>query len=389
MSTWDDIKPTINLAAVVTGLLGPANKRSGRRLYWRCPFHDDHDPSFQVDVSANRWRCYPCDLGGDAPELVMKLKGVVFPEAVAILGGKPVPTTAVSRKAENGPKPQPTLEQSSGLSREDADQLVTDASIRLWSADGAGALAHLRCRGLTDETIRAVRLGFTPSVSVPTRDGTRFWDVIGIVIPWFDGDRLALVKIRRPACCEPKYAEAFRDRPMLYPGPSYIRIGKSVVIVEGELDALLLGQELAGIASVITTGSASARPDPRVLELLVVAPVWYVATDADPAGDRGASVWMCGRSVRVRPPGYWKDWTEYHQAGFNVRRWWSDRLAGIEQPPLSTWEELAAKRWGPALGDPEPGTIIGGPTPTLVELGVDVTAVMKQQATNQQYQPPA
>ena len=41
----------------------------------------------------------------------------------------------------------------------------------------------------------------------------------GITIPWFDGDRLALVKIRRPEGSTPKYAEAYRDRPPFYPAP--------------------------------------------------------------------------------------------------------------------------------------------------------------------------
>ena len=38
-----------------------------------------------------------------------------------------------------------------------------------------------------------------------------------MTIPWFDGDRLAMVKIRQPEGKSPKYGEAFRDRPTLYP----------------------------------------------------------------------------------------------------------------------------------------------------------------------------
>src|SRR5262245_60814730 len=61
---WDDIKDRIDLAAIATALFGPAPKRSGRRLLWPCPFHDDHDPSLQVDPAERRWKCWPCDLGG-------------------------------------------------------------------------------------------------------------------------------------------------------------------------------------------------------------------------------------------------------------------------------------------------------------------------------------
>lgn len=49
------------------------------------------------------------------------------------------------------------------------------------------------------------------------------------------------------------------------------------------------------------------------------------------------------------------------QQGINVRRWWADRLEGIEAPLLSTWDELAIRRWGPATGDPISGIVIDRP----------------------------
>ena len=57
-----------------------------------------------------------------------------------------------------------------------------------------------------------------------------------------------------PRGSEPKYAEAFRDRPAIYPAPAVVRPGKPLVIVEGEFDALLLGQELGDLAAVVTLG---------------------------------------------------------------------------------------------------------------------------------------
>ena len=93
-----------------------------------------------------------------------------------------------------------------------------------------------------------------------------------------DRDRLAMVKIRRPSGKEPKYAEAFRDRPAIFPAPSVVRPGKPLVIVEGEFDALLLGQELADLAAVVTLGSASSRPEGSTYLAMLPAPAWYVAT---------------------------------------------------------------------------------------------------------------
>ena len=206
---------------------------------------------------------------------------------------------------------------------------------------------------MTDETIRVSRLGFVDSVSIPTREGDHCFRARGVIIPWFDGDRLPLVKLRQPEGMKPKYVEAYRDRPRIFPSPTAVRPGRPLVIVEGKFDALLLGQEIGHLAAVVTLGSASSKPDPDIFLPMLAAPVWYVAHDADKAGDLAASGWPA-RARRVRPPGAFKDWTEAAQASVNLRRWWSDRLAGTETPPLFSWEELAVWRWGPARDDPTP-----------------------------------
>jgi hypothetical protein len=218
-------------------------------------------------------------------------------------------------------------------------------------------LAYLECRGLTHETIRRHRLGWTPEVKLPTADGRRTWRASGIVIPWFEGDRLSLVKIRQPASRKPKYAQAFSDRPRIYPGPEAIRPGMPLIAVEGEFDAMLLGQELGDLACVVTLGSASSRPEGELYRAMLRCPRWYAAHDADDAGDRAAVAWP-SRAVRVRPPAPDKDWTEVHAAGFNRLRYlWG----GILRRPGTPWEELAAQRWGPRLTDPAPGIVTDEP----------------------------
>jgi hypothetical protein len=116
----------------------------------------------------------------------------------------------------------------------------------------------------------------------------------------------------------------------------------------------LLGQELGELAAVVTLGSASStRPEAAILGRMLPAPVWFVATDADEAGDLAASGWPAV-ARRARPPEPFKDWTEAAQAGVNLRCWWLHRLGGTE----ALWNELAGWRWGPARDDPSPGVII-------------------------------
>lgn len=388
---WKDIRDRVDLAPVAIALLGPAPGRRGehgRRLWWRCPFHEDGNPSFCVEPGKPWWRCYGCGERGNAPKLVMKLNGVGFPEAIRWITEVAGIATALAKN--RGRKPSPPMDgevsdlrpglpekapdcppgQLPGLSRDDCRSLVRDAADQLWKPEGRQALAYLHGRYLTDETIRAACLGVAASVSIPTREADRCYRARGVVIPWLDGDRLALVKIRQPEGSKPKYAEAYRDQPTIFPSPTAVRPGQPLIIVEGEFDCLLLGQTIGMLASVVTLGSASNRPDSGILALMLTAPVWFIATDADDAGDRSAS-WWPARARRVKPPGPNKDWTEAAQAGVDLRRWWSDRLAGTEAPPLFSWEELAAWRWGPARDDPTPGIIIDHPDPACCHAALE------------------
>jgi hypothetical protein len=285
----------------------------------------------------------------------MKYQGATFPEAVAYLTGARASTMA--HKAATRPVVKPATERPprrSGLPEAEAMALVEDAEARLWSAEGTDALAYLtgpRC--LSAETIRRAHLGWTPGLDVPRSGGGTF-RALGIVIPWFNGEHLALVKIRQPDRREPKYVQAFGDpaRLVCYPGPDTIRRGRPLVIVEGEFDALVLGEALDGLASVVTLGSAGNRPDPRALNVMLASPRWSIATDSDVPGDNAADGWPA-RARRVRPPEPFKDWTEAKQGGVNLRRWWEDILAGNARPPLFTWDELAVLR--DELGIDNPG----------------------------------
>ncbi len=346
---WSAVKDRVDLGVVATSLLGPAPGRRGQkgsRLWWRRPFHEDKNPSFTVNPRKGRWKCYGCQARGDAPALVMQIQKCTFPEAVRYLAGEPVPTVrkAVRQNSPQNfagpPKGAGVLNQPSGMPQTDALALVEESERRLWTSEGAAALAQLRSRGLEDEAIKTARLGWTPRATIPIEDGARFWDVKGITLPWFDGDRLALVKIRRPEGSKPKYADAFRDRPALYPARSCVRPGKPLVICEGEFDAMLLAQELAYFdVGVVTLGSASNHPAGAVLDLMLASPVWYLALDGDAAGDTNAAAWPA-RARRVRPPR--KDWGEVHQTGFNRLRYlWG----GILRQPRIPWEVLEAQHW--------------------------------------------
>jgi DNA primase len=352
---WRAVRDSIDLVATATSLLGPPLKREGRRLLWRCPLHDDRNPSFGVDPVRQTWKCWPCGLGGDAAALVMRLQNCTFPEAVAYLTGDLALSGKSRGRSDKLMRPNPAPRPSTaprpvpkGLPEADALALIIEAEARLWSAEWANKAAYLggpkRCLG--PDTIRAARLGLVPSgvEGIP-------WGAPGFTIPWLLDGRLAMVKLRvaddwRERYAReypnrkqpPKYLEIFRDpsRLVCYPGPEAIRPGRPLLIPEGEFERLLLFQELQSLdVSVVTLGSASARPEGRALLTMLPAPRWFIATDADDAGEQAAACWPA-RARRVRPPEPFTDWTEAKAGGVDLCRFWAAILADAAPAPGSS-----------------------------------------------------
>ena len=57
----------------------------GRNGFAVSPFHSDKTPSLRAYLDTNRWYCFSCNAGTDTIDLVMKLNGCNFVEAVRIL----------------------------------------------------------------------------------------------------------------------------------------------------------------------------------------------------------------------------------------------------------------------------------------------------------------
>ena len=71
-----------------------------------------------------------------------------------------------------------------------------------------------------------------------------------------------------------------------------------VILAEGEINALILRQELAGVAAVVSMGDAGNRPGAQALDTLARIPRPWAAYDPDTAGKHGAEA--PGAMWRVR-----------------------------------------------------------------------------------------
>ena len=102
---YDD-KERIRQAIDIVELLGKYNlplRRQGRGYVTNCPWHDDTRPSLQVNPERQSWKCWPCDIGGDIFSFVMKMEGVDFAEALAMLADRAGIKLQKPSRGEPGP----------------------------------------------------------------------------------------------------------------------------------------------------------------------------------------------------------------------------------------------------------------------------------------------
>jgi DNA primase catalytic core len=136
--------------------------RSGKELIGLCPFHDDRNPSLNIDPVKNVWHCKgACGEGGDVIEWVMRAEGVSFRHAVELLKREYFPLAAgpiQSVKRSTIPKLPPPV------ARDADDRALLVEIVDYYSRtlkQSPEALKYLASRGLqSSEIIDRFRLGF-------------------------------------------------------------------------------------------------------------------------------------------------------------------------------------------------------------------------------------
>ncbi|MEX2173114.1 MAG: DNA primase [Pirellulaceae bacterium] len=85
--SYSDAKEQVRQATDIVDLVGRsvALRRQGRQFVGLCPWHPDRKPSLTVNPDRQTWKCWVCDIGGDAYSFVMKQEGCDFREALTML----------------------------------------------------------------------------------------------------------------------------------------------------------------------------------------------------------------------------------------------------------------------------------------------------------------
>lgn len=272
-----------------------------------CPFHKETAPSFQVHAEKGFFHCFGCKESGDVFSFLMKREGLQFPEAVHLLArraGIPIP--------ERDPR------------RASRDERLREANRKalayfrkaLGSPPGAKALAYLRERRLSRQTIGEHGLGFATAgwsdlaaalqrggVAKSTlveaglvREGTGggHYDFFRdrVIVPFLDGQGRAIGFAGRSLDgSEPKYVNSpdspiYRKRSVLYGfhhQRAAIRRERSAILFEGYFDCLSAWQ--AGVSGAVAVGGTALTPDHAKL-LAAQAREVVLAFDGDEAGRR-------------------------------------------------------------------------------------------------------
>ena len=203
---------------------------------------------------------------------------------------------------------------------------VFNCNQALAAEENRRAREYLIKRGINPRLSSSRLLGFNAVNHNAVWGGVSVWLPRGIIIPHWQNNQTALWRVNIRRAGEPKYIQpAGCSTHGLY-SVGYLRAGVTVVLCEGEFDALCLKSQLLGRADydrvvAIATGSAGASRVLRNVAKLAAVRRVLVAFDDDQAGDDGAKWWLAAlgeNASRARP--YEHDITDMFLAG-NLSHW--------------------------------------------------------------------
>lgn len=149
MDNLEQIKSRVNIVDLVREYI--EIKKAGANWKALCPFHSEKSPSFMISEDKQIWHCFGCNEGGDIFSFVMKMESVDFPEALRLLAKRAGVVLQRQDPAVNSQKTKllDILEAGADFFSEELKK-------------SGAALNYVKARGLSDETLRQFRIGFSP-----------------------------------------------------------------------------------------------------------------------------------------------------------------------------------------------------------------------------------
>jgi DNA primase len=310
----DDFRELVRSRTDIVQLIGETvslqPQRGGRLFVGLCPFHDDHNPSMQVNPERQTYKCWVCGEGGDCYSYVMKRENVNFREAIEQLAERAhVELPKTLKTPGSGGKTQDLYAVLSWGQQQFHEHLK-------FAQEAEPARQYFRNRGLTPAIIDQFKLGYHPAdwewlqrraqghfsteqlvaarLIAPRENSAGFYDyfVDRVLFPILDerGRPVAFGGRILPGSTNPaKYwnspeSPLFAKSRLCY-GLSHAREGirktDTVVVVEGYTDCIKAHQQ--GVTNVVGT-LGTALTDGHVTLLKRLARKIVLVYDGDNAG---------------------------------------------------------------------------------------------------------
>lgn len=307
MDQVDEIKAKIDIVDFIKQYLDL--KKAGINYSAPCPFHSEKTPSFMVSSERQSFRCFGCGESGDVIAFFQKIECLTFPEALNILGERVGVQVQFSAKENNARKSDKELVYQINL------MAAKYFKICLHDKVGKVALDYLKERGLSEETIEKLKIGFAPAddrlQKIFEKKATSFQDLskaghperfrYRIMFPIFDtfgsvigfSGRIIEKDLPSHISVHPKYLNTpetpvFHKSKAIY-GINFakeaIRNKKRVILVEGQMD--VASSHEAGIEEVVaSSGTALTQDHLKILSRLSENII--LSFDEDEAGQKAA-----------------------------------------------------------------------------------------------------
>jgi len=278
-----------------------------------CPFHNEKTPSFNVNLTHQRYKCFGCGAGGDVFDFVMQIEGLSFYEALKALAERNgIPMPKQSRFADEDSKLRGVIYEIHEIAQE-------HFRANLQSPAGETARAYLAKRGLARETIEQFGLGYSAASGralqrlleqrnfpaalmeqsglVGKRDDGSVYDRFRnrLMFPIHDRNGKIIGYGGRALAAEdnPKYLNSpetpiYKKSTVLYNlhrAKETMRKEDRVILVEGYMDAI--GVSAAGFAPVVASCGTALTPQ-QVQLIKQHTPRIVVNFDPDTAGANAA-----------------------------------------------------------------------------------------------------
>lgn len=307
-ATW--IREWIDLPVYLhhLGITVQRENRSGEHPCL-CPLHGDTEPSMYANREKGIWYCHACSISGDAAEMVRHMYGMRFGDAVRkvlkdvrqllqkddtrVLLAKPEEAYRAwldwgkSRRirSQTMHKRETTIVSNSLLKMQRREQAHKYASDLCLSDD---AQNYLKERGLDANTIRMYGIGWdqkTNSIVFPNRDAVT-GDVLGFTYR-------SIVPTSKKRYRNTPDDSLFQKGAVLfglYEVLEEAKRSKTLYLVEGGFDAILLRQELRVPAAAMQASHLSIEQACLIERVVGKDVKIYVVRDNDEAGEQGAEL---------------------------------------------------------------------------------------------------